>query len=77
MGRFYRSELPDFNLAGDRITRVDKDFTYRLAAQAAYRVAGSISVNLSLGKDFNAPFLKRSGFFSIVGVNYTIFNKNE
>ncbi len=77
MGRFYRSEFPDFNLNGDRITRVDRDFTYRLAAQAAYRISENISVNLSLGKDFNAPFLQRSGFFSILGVNYSIFKKDK
>jgi hypothetical protein len=73
MGRSYRAEIPDRNLNNEPIIRVDKAFTYRLAAQASYKIAEDISVNLSLGKDFDAPFLKRSGFFSIFGVNYNIF----
>jgi hypothetical protein len=72
LGRAYRAEVPDLNQAGESITRLEKDFTYRLAVQAAYRISKDISVNLSLGKDFDAPFIGRSGFFSIFGLNYSI-----
>jgi hypothetical protein len=76
MGRSFRAEIPDININNEPITRVDKDFTYRLAAQASYRIAEGISVNLSLGKDFDAPFIERSGFFSIFGLSYDIFKKS-
>lgn len=75
MLRWYRAEFPDFNNIGQAITKVDKDFTYRLAIQSAYKISNDISVNISLGKDFDTPFVTGSGFFSILGINYSILNK--
>jgi hypothetical protein len=77
VGRYYSAKIPDFNIDGDPITRLEEDFTYRLAVQAAYKIGEDISINLSLGKDFDAPFLERSGFFSIFGVNYNIFKNHR
>lgn len=77
MFRWYRAEFPDINIGGARITRVEKDFTYRLAVQGSYIISRDLSLNLSLGKDFNSPFIESSGFFSILGINYSIFNKER
>jgi hypothetical protein len=75
MFRWYRAEFPDKNANNQPITRLEKDGTYRLAAQAAYRITNDISVNLSFGKAFDQPFISGSSFFSVLGVNYTIFRK--
>ena len=75
MFRWYRAEVPDINSGGQPITRLDKDFTYRLAVQGTYVISKDISVNLSIGKDFDSPFISRSGVFSILGLNYSLFSK--
>ncbi len=75
MARFYSAQIEDINISNQPIKRVEKQFTYRLAAQASYAISKDVSVNLSLGKDFDSPFISRSGFFSILGVNYSIFSK--
>ncbi|WP_035644167.1 hypothetical protein [Flavobacterium sp. ASV13] len=75
MMRWYRAEIPDINLANEPITRLEKDFTYRVAAQCSYTIASDMSVNLSIGKDFNTPFAVTNSLFSILGVNYSIFNR--
>ncbi len=75
MARFYSAQIPDLNISNEPIKRVEKKFTYRLAAQASYTISKDVSINLSLGKDFDSPFISRSGFFSILGVNYSIFSK--
>lgn len=77
MVRWYRAEIPDVNINNDPIIRVEKDFTYRFAVQSAYRIGRDISVNLSLGKDFDSPFISGSGFFSILGFNYSIFKREK
>jgi hypothetical protein len=73
--RHYRAEINDININNRPIKRVEKDFTYRFAAQASYMISKDISINLSFGKDFDSPFVSRSGFFSILGFNYSIFSK--
>jgi len=75
MFRWYRAEVPDLNSSGQPITRLDKDFTYRIAVQGTYVISKDISVNLSIGKDFNSPFISKSGVFSILGLNYSLFSK--
>jgi hypothetical protein len=75
MFRWYRAAIPDLNSGGQPITRLDKDFTYRLAVQGTYVVSKDISVNLSVGKDFNSPFISSSGVFSILGLSYNLFSK--
>ena len=75
MIRWYRTEIPDFNMNGDKIIRLEKNFTYRIAAQFSYTVAKDISLNLSIGKEFDDPVLTKTAFFSILGVNYSIFNR--
>lgn len=77
MLRWYRSEIPDVNTANEAITRLEKKFTYRLAAQISYTIMNHVSANFSLGKDFEDAKLKGSSFFSIFGLNYSIFNKRE
>lgn len=73
--RHYRAEINDRNLLGQPIKRVEKEFTYRAAFQASYLISKDISINLSIGKDFNSPFLSGSGFFSVAGLNFSIFHK--
>lgn len=73
MARWYRTEIPDLNQMNQPITRLEKDFTYRVAGQISYRISEDASINLSLGKDFDSPIFKGSGIFSILGINYTIF----
>lgn len=75
MVRWYRTEIPDFNMSGDKIIRLEKNFTYRIAAQFSYTVAKDISLNLSIGKEFDDPVLAKTAFFSILGINYSIFNR--
>ncbi|MGH2666797.1 hypothetical protein [Flavobacterium sp.] len=75
MIRWYRTEIPDLNSNGDPIIRLEKNFTYRIAAQFSYTVAEDISLNLSIGKEFDDPVLSKTAFFSILGVNYAIFNR--
>jgi hypothetical protein len=75
MLRWLRAEIPDKNTSNQPIVRVEKDFTYRIALQGTYLISESISFNISLGKDFNSPFIKQEGFFSIFGLNYSLFRK--
>jgi hypothetical protein len=75
MARFYSAQISDKDINNQLIKRSEKQFTYRLAAQASYAISKDVSINLSLGKDFDSPFISRSGFFSILGVNYSIFSK--
>lgn len=75
MMRWYRSEVPDVNLNNEPITRLEKDFTYRIAAQLSYTVAKDMSINLSVGKEFDSAFITGTSIFSILGINYSIFNK--
>lgn len=77
MFRWYRAEVPDINQSGQPIVRLEKDFTYRLAFQASYLFSKDMSLNLNLGKDFDSPFLSANGFFSILGLNYTLFNRKK
>lgn len=73
MLRWYRAEMPDININNEPITKVEKDFTYRIAVQASYKLTDVISFNLSLGKDFSSPFITNSSFFTIFGFSYNFF----
>ena len=73
--RHYRAEIRDRNINNLPIKRIEKDFTSRFAVQGSYIISKDVSVNISLGKDFNSPFINRSGFFSILGLNYSLFSK--
>lgn len=75
MLRWYRAEMPALNTNNQPITRLEKKFTYRLAVQGSYTISKDISVNLSLGKDFDTPFITGKGVFSILGINYSLFSK--
>lgn len=77
MLRWYSTDFADVNFNNEPITRVERDFTYRLATQLSYSLYDNISFNLSLGKDFESAIIKKSGFFSLFGLNYSIFNKQE
>lgn len=72
--RWYRAEIPDLNISSQPILRVEKKFTYRLAAQASYTISTSVSINLSIGKEFDDPRPVPKTFFSILGLNYSIYN---
>lgn len=91
-GLSYTKELDNFNISLESMLRwretnisalnggvdnSDEKFSYRLAAQASQRVNNYISVNFSLGKNFDSPFISGSGFFSLFGINYSIFSKQE
>ena len=73
MLRWYKAEIPVI-IGGQPAIEKMKDFTYRLAIQGSYVISKDISINLNIGKDFDTPFAG-SGFFSILGLNYSIFNK--
>ncbi|MGX5817379.1 hypothetical protein ACWKWU_04235 [Chitinophaga lutea] len=75
LARWYRAEMPAFDNNNQEIVKVTRDFTYRIAFQASYVIAKDISVNLSLGKDFDSPAISGNGFFSILGFNYSLFSK--
>jgi hypothetical protein len=75
MLRWYRAEMPAFNTNNQPITKLEKSFTYRLAVQGSYILTKDISVNLSIGKDFDSPFISGKGVFSILGLNYSLFSK--
>lgn len=71
MARWYSMEYP----LGPNIVWKENDFTYRLAFQGSYLISRELSVNLSFGKDFSNTSVTGSGYFSILGLNYSIFNK--
>lgn len=73
MFRWYRAEVMDININNQIITRLEKGNTYRISAQGSYKIADNISVNISLGKDFDSPFIKSTSFFTLLGVNYSLF----
>jgi len=75
MCRQFKAEIPDININNQPIKRIEKDFTYRLAIEGSYMITEFLSINLSLGKDFDSPFISGSSFFSILGLNYSIFSK--
>jgi len=75
MLRWYRAEMPAFNVNNQPITKLEKNFTYRLAVQGSYTITKDISVNISIGKDFDSPFISSKGVFSILGINYSLFSK--
>jgi hypothetical protein len=75
MFRWYRAEIPDINSVGQPINRLEKNFTYRLAVQGSYMISKDISINVSIGKEFDSPLISRSGVFSILGLNYSLFSK--
>lgn len=77
MLRWYITDFADVNINNEPITRVERDFTYRLATQLSYSIYENISFNLSLGKDFESAIIKKSSFFTVFGLNYSIFNKQE
>lgn len=73
--RWYRVELPEFNNLNEPVTIVEKEFTYRIATQLSYNINENVSFNLSLGKDFNEPKISGTSFFSIFGLQYSLFDK--
>lgn len=75
MFRWYRMEIPTFDFNNLPITSVERDFTYRLASQISYKITNDISINFNIGKDFNSPKLTGSTFFSMFGINYSLFEK--
>ncbi len=77
MLRWYQAEIADVNSSGQPIKRLEKNSSYRLAVQGSYLISQQISVNVSFGKNFDSPFISGSGFFSILGLNYSIFNKEH
>ena len=77
MLRWYSAQFPGINSSGQTTTIKQNDFSYRLAFQSSFMLTSQISLNLSLGKDFNTPFITNNGFFSILGFNYRIFNNDK
>ena len=75
MLRHYKAEMHGFNSNNEPISLIEKDFTWRLALQASYAISKDIGINLSFGKNFDSPFISRSAFFSILGLNYSLFSK--
>jgi len=73
MLRWYKADIPSFNGLGQNVTTEEKDLTYRIAAQMSYFVNENISINVSLGKDFESPELSGTSFFSIFGLQYSLF----
>ncbi|MBS1630528.1 MAG: hypothetical protein JST27_10765 [Bacteroidetes bacterium] len=72
MLRWYWLQVPVIQ-GTEHFYKKENGFSYRLAAQVSYLLMKDISVNLSLGKDFDDEPLTSSGFFSILGVNYSLF----
>lgn len=75
MLRWYQAEMAALNSSNQPITKLEKKFTYRLAVQGSYTLNKDISVNISVGKDFDSPFISGKGVFSILGLNYSLFSK--
>jgi len=77
MFRWYRAEILDINLNNQIITRLEKGNTYRISAQGSYKIADNISVNISMGKDFDSLFIQSTSFFALFGVNYSLFKPQK
>ena len=71
MARWYTMKIP----LGQDIFKENNDFTYRVAFQGSYLISKQLSINLSFGKDFSNTSITASGYFSMLGFNYSIFNK--
>jgi hypothetical protein len=77
MLRWYSANIPSLNNLNQPGISTEKSFTYRLAFQTSYMITDAISLNLSLGKNFESPYFNATGFFSILGINYTLFKKER
>lgn len=77
LARWYRMDIPDFNLNNQPITRVEQGFTYRVAVSGSYKIANNISLNLSFGKNFDSPLAVNYSFFSIFGINYSLYKPEK
>lgn len=77
MVRWYRAESRYLGSLDENLKRIDRDVTYRIAAQGSYMVSPDLSINLSIGKNFDNPYFSANSFFSILGFNFSIFNKER
>lgn len=77
MFRWYSADVIDIDANNQIFTTVEKGNTYRISAQGSYRVAENISVNISLGKDFDSPFTTTTSYFSVFGINYSLFKPQK
>lgn len=73
MVRWYRMEYKTIDFSNQPIIGVEKRFTYKVVTQVSYLITNNISFNISLGKDFESPVFNKSTFFSIFGINYSLF----
>jgi hypothetical protein len=77
LARWYQTGVTAMNSQGERVRLTDRNLTYRIAVQGSYIVTRDLSINLSLGKGFEDAFASSTGFFSILGFNYSIFKKEN
>jgi hypothetical protein len=77
LARWYETEVTALNDQGERVQLKDRAFAYRIAVQGSYIITRDLSINVSLGKGFEDAFASTSGFFSILGFNYSIFRKEN
>lgn len=77
VARWYRMDIPDININNQHITRVEQGFTYRIAVSGSYKIASNISLNLSFGKNFDSPLVANYNFFSIFGINYSLYKPEK
>jgi hypothetical protein len=77
MLRWYLAKTPALTATGEHIIKNETNFTYRVAIESSFIISNDISLNLSIGKNFDTPFLTTTSFFSILGFNYSLFNKER
>ncbi len=66
----FRYLTKDFN--GNNITAIKSGSTYRLALNMEYKISEVISLNASIGKDFDGPFVTKNNFLSVIGANISL-----
>lgn len=72
--RYYNAEIPQLTGGTNPVILKEKKSTYRFAFQSAVNISPTLSITVSLGKDFDSPFLRGNGMFSILGFSYNIFS---
>lgn len=77
IGRSYSAEFQDVNASGQPITRIERDFTYRCAFNAEYKLSDQVSLTATFGKDFDSPFYSGGNLLSILGLNWALPHTGE
>lgn len=70
--RFYDYRYPTKDISGNNIQAIRSGSTFRMALNMEYKISEVISLNASLGKDYNTPFVVNSNLLALIGANISL-----